>query len=581
MYKTHTCGALRPHHATQTVTLSGWVARLRDHGGLRFIDLRDAHGVTQLLCAAGTESFTHSLPLKAEWCIQVTGVVVTRDPALINKDIQTGAIEIRLESIRVLSQSKELPFAISEEKAPESLRYKHRYLDLRRDSVRSTMAVRAKTIRTMREVMWAEGFEEYQTPLLTSPSPEGARDYLVPSSKHPGKVYALPQAPQLFKQMLMVGGVEKYFQIAPCFRDESARADRLATEFYQLDIEMSFVTQEDVFSLIERIVPPIFAAQGHTLSSDWPRIPYAESLRLYGTDKPDLRCPLVLHDVSSFFQGGPFTLFASILERPHAHIIAIPAPGGGRRKFCEGMDAHARAAGLPGMAWIYWDEDGDAKGPVAKSLGDQTEQLRKHLALEPGDAVCLAAGDLSLIRPYAAQARVEIGQRLEINTPGFAFAWITDFPLFAQEKDGTYSFEHNPFSQPQGGAAALKGDPLAVIGYQYDLACNGYEILSGAIRCHDVDTLLESFSIAGYDTQQAYDRFGGLLRALSYGPPPHGGCALGIERIIMLLTNEKAIRDVVTFPTSQSGEDLLLDGPKPFTDEEKAALGLPAPYGKC
>jgi aspartyl-tRNA synthetase len=574
MKRTHMCGALRLEHQSQITTLCGWVHKIRDHGGLRFLELRDTTGNVQVVAAQGSPAFEAFSSLKPEWCVAITGPVEARAAHLVNTQLPTGDIEVRCENVQIFSKTPELPLSPSSDlPAPEMTRLKHRYLDLRREEMQSRLKLRAKVIRQMREAMWARGFDEFQTPILTSPSPEGARDYVVPSSKQPGRFYALPQAPQLFKQMLMVGGFDKYFQVAPCFRDETARSDRLPGEFYQLDMELSFASQEDVFTLVEGVLCDILPQHGHDVKAPFARIPHQDALMWYASDKPDLRCSTKMQDVSAIFKDGPFSVFATILQQPGTEIRALPAPKGGRRKFCESWDKKAREAGLPGLAWIFWDSEGVAKGPVVKALGDQGEDLRVQLELSAGDAVFFFAGQPKTFEPIAAQFRVEMGQELGLVREGFEFAWIVDFPIF-EKTDTGYDFEHNPFSMPQGGHKAFEGSIEDIKGHQYDLACNGYELLSGAVRCHDVELLLKNFATAGYTEEEVRTRFGGLVRALEHGAPPHAGCALGIERLVMLLAGTTSIRDVVAFPLSQSGEDVLSGGPLPLDQQTLKELGL-------
>lgn len=574
MKRTHMCGALRLQHQSQSTTLFGWVHKIRDHGGLRFVELRDTTGRVQLVAAQNSPAFKLFSTLKPEWCVGITGPVLARAEHLVNTDLATGEIEVHCEKVHIFSKTPELPLSVSADlPSPEMTRLKHRYLDLRREEMQSRMRLRSKVIQQMRQSMWARGFDEFQTPILTSPSPEGARDYVVPSSKQPGKFYALPQAPQLFKQMLMVGGFDKYFQIAPCFRDETARSDRLPGEFYQLDLEMSFSSQEEVFTLMEGVLSDILSLHGEDIVTPFPRISHKDSLKWYASDKPDLRCPTKMQDVSDIFDKGPFGLFASVLEKPGTEIRALPAPKAGRRKFCESWDKKAREAGLPGLAWILWDSEGVAKGPVAKALGEKTEELRRRMKLSKEDALFFFAGRPEDFQPAAAKIRVDMGEELCLSKKGFQFAWIVDFPIFEKTEAG-YDFEHNPFSMPQGGHSAYKGPIEDIKGHQYDLACNGYELLSGAVRCHDVELLLKGFATAGHTEEEVRTRFGGLVRALEHGAPPHAGCALGIERLIMLLAGTTSIRDVVAFPLSQSGDDVLSGGPLDLDTKTLKELGL-------
>jgi aspartyl-tRNA synthetase len=582
-YRSHTCADLRSDHVGQEVRLSGWVHRVRDHGGVLFIDLRDHYGVTQVLADSDSAAFAAMEKVRAEWVISIDGVVKARDEGLVNPKIPTGAIEVYVRDLRILGSAEELPLPVfGEPDYPEETRLAYRFLDLRRETLHANMMLRSNVVRAMRDRMWKAGFTEFQTPILTASSPEGARDFLVPSRLHPGKFYALPQAPQQFKQLIMVAGFDKYFQIAPCFRDEDPRADRSPTDFYQLDVEMSFVTQDDVFATMQPIMQSVFEefAGGQTVHADWPRIPFAEAMKKYGTDKPDLRCAIEMQEVSEHFRGSGFGIFAKLLEQDGTEIRAIPAPTGGSRAFCDRMNSFAQAQGLPGMGYIFWREDGDqttGAGPIAKNIGpERTEAIRQQLGLKAGDAAFFLGGKPESFEPVAAKARVEIGRELGLSEEdGFRFAWIVDFPLFKKDPDtGEIDFEHNPFSMPQGGLEALQGDPLSVKGYQYDLACNGYEILSGAIRNHRPEIMFKAFEIAGYGREEVEKRFGGMVKAFRYGAPPHGGCAAGIDRIAMLLAGTTNIREVIMFPMNQRAEDLMMGAPSEPTNEQLRELRL-------
>ncbi|MEO0524760.1 MAG: aspartate--tRNA ligase, partial [Pseudomonadota bacterium] len=492
---------------------------------------------------------------------------------LINPNIATGEIEVFIRDIEVLGAAEELPLPVfGDQEYPEETRLKYRYLDLRREKMQANMALRSDVVASIRRRMWDTGFREHQTPIITASSPEGARDFLVPSRLHPGKFYALPQAPQQFKQLLMVSGFDKYFQIAPCFRDEDPRADRSPTDFYQLDMEMSFVTQQDVFDTIQPVLTGIFEEFGGSrkVDQDWPQISYRDAALWYGTDKPDLRIPIKMQIVSDQFRDGGFAIFAKILEHEGTEIRAIPAPTGGSRKFCDRMNAWAQKEGLPGMGYIFWREDGPA-GPLAKNIGpERTEAIRQQLGLDVGDAAFFLGGKPKDFEAVAGRARVEIGNELDlIDKDRFAFAWIVDFPIYERDDEtGRVDFEHNPFSMPQGGMEALEGDPLSVLGYQYDLACNGYELVSGAIRNHKPEIMFKAFEIAGYGREEVEKRFGGMVNAFTYGAPPHGGCAAGIDRIVMLLADEVNIREVILFPMNQRAEDLMMGAPsEPLADQ--------------
>ncbi|WP_308915753.1 aspartate--tRNA ligase [Jannaschia sp. LMIT008] len=587
VYRTHTCAGLREGDVGQDVRLAGWVHRIRDHGGVLFIDLRDHYGVTQLLADEDSPVFAQLERLRAETCIRIDGSVKARDPALVNDAIPTGRVEVFVRDLEVLGGvDGDLPLPVfGDQDYPEETRLRYRFLDLRRDSMQRNMTLRSDVVRDIRERMWGLGFREHQTPIITASSPEGARDFIVPSRLHPGKVYALPQAPQQFKQLLMVSGFDKYFQIAPCFRDEDPRADRSPTDFYQLDLEMSFVTQDDVFDTVAPVVAGVFERFGGGKAvdapGDWPRIPYAEALQKYGTDKPDLRNPIAMQDVSEHFRGSGFAIFASLLEKAGTEVRAIPAPTGGSRKFCDRMNKYAQGEGLPGMGYIFW-RDGDdgleAAGPLAKNIGpERTEAIRQQLGLASGDAAFFLGGRAADFEGVAGRARTVIGTELGlVDADRFAFAWIVDFPMFERDDAGKVDFSHNPFSMPQGGMDALAGDPEGVLGFQYDLACNGYELISGAIRNHRLDVMYRAFEIAGYGRDEVEKRFGGMVKAFRYGAPPHGGCAAGIDRIVMLLAGEENIREVMLFPMNQRAEDLMMGAPSDPLPGQLMELGLRA-----
>ena len=582
-YRSQTCADLNASNVGDNVRLSGWVHRVRDHGGLLFIDLRDHYGVTQVLADPDSPVFSEIEKVRSEWCIRVDGEVKARDASLINDKIPTGEIEVFIRDIEVLGAAEELPLMVfGDQEYPEETRLKYRFLDLRRENMQRNMVLRSDVVSSMRRRMWDQGFKEFQTPIITASSPEGARDFLVPSRLHPGKFYALPQAPQQFKQLLMVSGFDKYFQIAPCFRDEDPRADRSPTDFYQLDLEMSFVEQQDVFDTIQPVLTGVFEefGGGRTVDQDWPQISYRDAALWYGTDKPDLRNPIKMQVVSEHFAGSGFAIFSKILEQDGTEIRAIPAPGGGSRKFCDRMNAFAQKEGLPGMGYIFWRDQGEgmeAAGPLAKNIGpERTEAIRQQLGLEVGDAAFFLGGKPKTFEGVAGRARVEIGNELKLTDENrFAFAWIVDFPIYEKdEESGEIDFEHNPFSMPQGGMKALEGDPLDVLGYQYDLACNGYELVSGAIRNHRPEIMFKAFEIAGYGADEVEKRFGGMVNAFKYGAPPHGGCAAGIDRIVMLLADEANIREVILFPMNQRAEDLMMNAPSEPLNDQLMELGL-------
>jgi len=609
-YRSHSCAELTISNVGETVRLSGWVHRIRDHGGVLFVDLRDHYGTTQVLCDPDSPVFAEMEKVRSEWCIRIDGNVKARDESLVNPKLATGAIEVFVRDLEVLGAADELPLMVfGDQEYPEETRLRYRYLDLRREAMQRSMTLRSDVVASIRRRMWDKGFREYQTPVITASSPEGARDFLVPSRLHPGKFYALPQAPQQFKQLIMVSGFDKYFQIAPCFRDEDPRADRSPTDFYQLDMEMSFVTQQDVFDTVSPVIAGVFEEFGEGKTVDdpasWPQIPYAEAALKYGTDKPDLRNPIEMQIVSEHFAGSGFAIFAKLLEQEGTEVRAIPAPGGGSRKFCDRMNAWAQKEGLPGMGYIFWREktadavaqelgikvkeaqaklksgevEGgmEAAGPLAKNIGpERTEAIRQQLGLGVGDAAFFLGGKPASFLRVAGKARDTLGHELNlIDENRFAFAWIVDFPIYEQdEESGEIDFEHNPFSMPQGGMDALLDDPLKVKGFQYDLACNGYELVSGAIRNHKPEVMLKAFEIAGYGEDEVKSRFGGLYTAFQYGAPPHGGCAAGIDRIVMLLAGTSNIREVIMFPMNQRAEDLMMSAPSEPTSDQLMELSL-------
>ncbi|WJS84516.1 aspartate--tRNA ligase [Paracoccus sp. TOH] len=582
-YRSHTCGELTAANAGTEIRLSGWVHRVRDHGGVLFIDLRDHYGITQVIADSDSPAFAALEKLRAETVIRIDGRVKLRDPSLVNPKLPTGEIEIYATDMEVLGASDDLPLPVfGDQDYPEETRLAYRFLDLRRESLHNNIMLRSQVVRSIRNRMWDQGFTEFQTPIITASSPEGARDFLVPSRLHPGKFYALPQAPQQFKQLIMVAGFDKYFQIAPCFRDEDPRADRSPTDFYQLDLEMSFVEQEDVFRAIQPVIQGLFEefGGGRPVDANWPRIPYAEAMLKYGSDKPDLRNPIEMQVVSEHFRGSGFAIFAKLLEQEGTEVRAIPAPTGGSRKFADRMNAFAQQQGLPGMGYIFWRkaEDGSTEpaGPIAKALGpDKTEAIRLQLGLGEGDAAFFLGGKPEAFEAVAGRARNEIGRELGLTDEHqFRFAWIVDFPMYEKGEDGRIDFSHNPFSMPQGGLEALSGDPLAVKGYQYDLACNGYELISGAIRNHRPEIMFKAFELAGYGRDEVEKRFGGMVKAFRYGAPPHGGCAAGIDRIVMLLADEQNIREVIMFPMNQRAEDLMMGAPSEPTNEQLRELRL-------
>jgi aspartyl-tRNA synthetase len=582
-FRTHSCADLTANNVGETVRLSGWVHRIRDHGGVLFIDLRDHYGITQVLCDPDSPVFEDVEKVRSEWCIRIDGEVKARDESLVNPKLPTGEIEVFIRDMEVLGAAEELPLIVfGDQEYPEETRLRYRFLDLRREALQRNMTLRSDVVASIRKRMWAQNFREYQTPIITASSPEGARDFLVPSRLHPGKFYALPQAPQQFKQLIMVSGFDKYFQIAPCFRDEDPRADRSPTDFYQLDMEMSFVSQQDVFDTIQPVMKGVFEefGGGRKVDEEWPQISYRDAALWYGTDKPDLRNPIKMQDCSEHFRGSGFAIFAKLLEQEGTEIRAIPAPTGGSRKFCDRMNAFAQKEGLPGMGYIFWRDQGngmEAAGPLAKNIGlERTEAIREQLGLGVGDAAFFLGGKPSSFETVAGKARVVIGDELGLTDKDrFAFCWVVDFPMYeADEETGKVDFSHNPFSMPQGGMDALSGDPLEVLGYQYDLACNGYELVSGAIRNHKPEIMFKAFELAGYGEEEVRKRFGGMVNAFRFGAPPHGGCAAGIDRMVMLLADTANIREVIMFPMNQRAEDLMMEAPSDPTSDQLMELRL-------
>lgn len=580
-YRSHTCGALTDAQVGETVRLSGWCHRIRDHGGVLFLDLRDHYGLTQVVLDPDSPAFQQAEKIRAEWVVRVDGRVRLRPEGTENTDLPTGQIELYATELEVLGASAELPMPVfGDQEYPEETRLKYRFLDLRRQKIHDNIMKRGQIIDGIRARMKGQGFFEFQTPILTASSPEGARDFLVPSRIHPGKFYALPQAPQQYKQLIMMSGFDRYFQIAPCFRDEDPRADRLPGEFYQLDLEMSFVEQEDVFAAVQPVITGVFEqfANGKPVTQDWPRIPYAEALRKYGSDKPDLRNPLVMQDVSEHFRGSNFKVFARMLEDPKNQVWAIPGPTGGSRAFCDRMNSWAQGEGQPGLGYIMWREGGEGAGPLANNIGpERTIAIREALGLKDGDAAFFVAGDPSKFYKFAGLARTKVGEELKlIDTERFELAWIVDFPFYEwSEEEKKIDFSHNPFSMPQGGLEALKTqDPLTINAFQYDIACNGFEIASGGIRNHRPETMVKAFELAGYDEETVIERFGGMYRAFQYGAPPHGGMAAGIDRMVMLLCGVSNLREISLFPMNQQAVDVLMGAPSEATPKQLKELHI-------
>jgi len=580
-YRSHTCAALRTGDVGNNVRLSGWVHRVRDHGGLLFIDLRDHYGLTQLVVDPDSSAFKLAETVRSEWVIRVDGEVKARTPETVNAKQPTGAVEVFIRELEVLSEATELPLPVfGEPDYPEDIRLRYRFLDLRRETLHANIVKRTRVISSMRRRMGEIGFAEYSTPILTASSPEGARDFLVPSRIHAGKFFALPQAPQQYKQLLMVAGFDRYFQIAPCFRDEDPRADRLPGEFYQLDLEMSFVTQEEIWATMEPVITSVFEefGDGKPVTRGWPRIPYQEAVRKYGSDKPDLRNPIEMQGVTEHFRGSGFGVFANqIATDDKVEVWAIPAKGGGSRAFCDRMNAWAQGQGQPGLGYIFF-KDGAGSGPIAKNIGEErTAAIRTQLGLGDGDAVFFVLGRPEKMYRFAGEARVKVGLDLNLTQlDRFAFCWIVDFPFYEwNEDEKRVDFAHNPFSMPQGGIEALNTqDPLTIKAYQYDAVCNGFEIASGSIRNQLPETMVRAFEITGKSREEVIEQFGGMYRAFQFGAPPHGGAAFGIDRVVMLLCGAQNLREITLFPMNQQAEDLLMGAPSPATPKQLRELHL-------
>jgi aspartyl-tRNA synthetase len=595
-YRTQTCGDLREAQAGQTTRLSGWCHRIRDHGGVLFIDLRDHYGMTQCVVDPDSPAFASAEKLRSEWVVRIDGQVRIRPPGTENPDMPTGLIEVYVTEIEVLGAAAELPLPVfGDLDYPEDIRLKYRFLDLRRERLHKNIMLRGKVVDSIRARMKGQGFFEFQTPILTASSPEGARDFLVPSRIHPGKFYALPQAPQQYKQLLMMAGFDRYFQIAPCFRDEDPRADRLPGEFYQLDVEMSFITQEDVFAALEPVIRGVFEefGGGKKVTQKFPRIPFAEAMLKYGSDKPDLRNPLVIVDVTEEFSRDDvtFNAFKNVIKKGGV-VRAIPAPGAAAqpRSFFDKLNDWARAEGAAGLGYVIFEGEGAAlagKGPIAKFIPDAVQKtLASKAGLTGGDALFFACDLAEKAAKFAGAARLKIGSELDlVKKDSFEFAWIVDFPMFEwNEDEKKVDFSHNPFSMPQGGLEALTTqDPLTINAFQYDLACNGYELASGGIRNHRPEAMVKAFEIAGYSEATVVEQFGGMYRAFHYGAPPHGGMAAGVDRIVMLLAGVQNLREVALFPMNQRAEDLLMGAPSPASAKQlrelHIRLNLPEPKG--
>jgi aspartyl-tRNA synthetase len=577
-YRTHTCSDLRDTHVGETVRLSGWIHRRRDHGQLVFLDLRDHYGITQCVTDVEDPAFQQVEKYRLESVVCITGRVIKRSDETINSKLPTGQIEVRIDAFEVLSAAEQVPLQVnSDEDAGEETRLRYRYLDLRRERVHNNIILRSKVIASIRRRMVEQGFMEFQTPILTASSPEGARDFLVPSRLHPGKFYALPQAPQQFKQLIMVSGFDRYFQIAPCFRDEDSRADRSPGEFYQLDLEMSFVEQEDVFAAVEPVLAGVFKEfSDWTVPDPFPRIPYRESMLKYGSDKPDLRIPIEIADVSEVFRGSDFAIFAKLVDGGGV-IRAIPGPKCGSRAICDRMNSWAQGQGAPGLGYMIFG-DGEARGPIANRLpAEKIEELKAITGMGDGDAIFFAGGKELEAAKLAGQARLKLGADLDLIEKGvFKLCWIVDFPMYeADETTGAIDFSHNPFSMPQGGMEALETmDPLDILAYQYDVVCNGVELSSGAIRNHRPEIMYKAFEIAGYGPEVVDDKFAGMINAFKFGAPPHGGIAPGIDRIVMMLAGEQNLREVILFPMNQRAEDLMMNAPSEVRPDQLRDLHI-------
>ena len=580
-YRTHNCNDLRSDDIDKEVRLSGWVHRKRDHGGLLFIDLRDHFGLTQLVFDPDSNAFQEAEKVRNESVITINGKVVKRSDDTINESLSTGKVEIYVETLEVIGNSDDIPLPVfGEPDYPEDIRLKYRFLDLRRETLHKNIVLRSNIINFIRNKMIENNFLEIQTPIMTASSPEGARDYLVPSRVHQGKFYALPQAPQQFKQLLMTSGFDKYFQIAPCFRDEDARSDRSPGEFYQLDIEMSFVNQEDVFETVEPLLREVFEnfSQNKTVNEEFPRISFADAIQKYGTDKPDLRVEIELDDTTEIFVDSGFKIFADqISKNDKTKVWAIPSKEGGSRAFCDKMNKWAIEEGQPGLGYIFF-KDGKGSGPIAKNIGDEkTELIKNKYSLDDGDSIFFVCGIPNNFLDFISKARVKIGNELGlIKKDTFEFCWIVDFPMFEYNEElKKIDFSHNPFSMPQGGLEVLNNaDPLEIKAFQYDIVCNGVELSSGAIRNHRQDILLKAFEIAGYDIEEIKSRFGAMYNAFGYGAPPHGGIAPGIDRIVMLIAGVENIREVIAFPMNQQAQDLMMNAPSEISKEQLKELGI-------
>jgi aspartyl-tRNA synthetase len=581
-YRSHTCAQLTAGNVGNNVRLSGWVHRVRDHGGVLFIDLRDHYGITQCVVDPDSPAFATAERLRAESVIRIDGNVKARAEGTTNANLPTGEVEVFIRELEVLGAATDLPLPVfGEPDYPEDIRLRYRFLDLRRETLHANIVKRTKIIASMRRRMTEIGFAEYSTPILTASSPEGARDFLVPSRIHPGKFFALPQAPQQYKQLLMVAGFDRYFQIAPCFRDEDPRADRLPGEFYQLDLEMSFVTQEDIWNTMQPVMTAVFEefAEGKPVTKEWPRIPYDTAIRKYGSDKPDLRNPIEMQDVSEHFRGSGFGVFANQLASDSkVEVWAIPAKTGGSRAFCDRMNAWAQGQGQPGLGYIFF-KDGAGSGPVAKNIGEErTAAIRAQLGLADGDAVFFVLGRPDKMYRFAGEARVKIGLDLNLTQlDQYKLCWIVDFPFYEwSEEERKFDFAHNPFSMPQGGRQALETteDLLTIKAYQYDAVCNGFEIASGSIRNQEPETMVAAFEKTGKSKEEVEEQFGGLYRAFQYGAPPHGGAAFGIDRVVMLLCGAQNLREITLFPMNQQAEDLLMGAPSPAEPKQLRELGI-------